>query len=86
MIAGMKDDYLESKFIMDILDSAYCDLAEYIRLRRGEFNYLPQSTLESGMTVYVLEEITSTVAVLVLNKLISFFNLVLAQCHPNNVH
>jgi hypothetical protein len=55
-----------------ILDSAYRGLFDYIAERKSQFNYLPDSIVRSGMTVDLLSSLTYDIAVLYLNRLITF--------------
>lgn len=55
-----------------ILDSAYKSLSDYIHERKGQFSYLPDSIVKSGMTVNLLSTLTYDIAVLYLKRQISF--------------
>jgi hypothetical protein len=61
------------------LDSAYRGLFDYIAERKSQFNYLPDGIIRSGMTVNLLSSLTYDIAVLYLNRLITF----LYQMHQN---
>lgn len=59
---------------IDVFNSAYNDLAEYIEGVRAQYDYLPLNTVRSGLTVQLLSELSSSMAIRHLNYLMESLN------------
>jgi hypothetical protein len=73
VINGNRDKHFNNNSSdKSILDSAYKGLSDYIRERKKQFGYLPDSIVKSGMTVNLLSTLTYDIAVLYLKRQIAF--------------
>lgn len=73
-------EFIDQSFDKSIMDSAFNSLYDYVKHHRSQFNYLPESTVTSGMTVNLMSGLACEVAVLYLDKLIGFFYSMHKKC------